>query len=202
MHAGSTALCSKVGVILIELATMTDTTEAGDPNQQAAEPAPNDRLAVFPGRMIRPVPSFVFTVPRGWVIDEAPDSLAVVRTPKEVDGFWVNALLSHDRVARAVDFKVAAKTTWDRISKSSPDAKIEMERLVRFGTNVVYLRGVELPAPKSGRQLNQLQALFFAPADEGGKTVDFFQFVCTAPEELMENFGSPFIEMIGSFRFT
>ena len=188
--------------MLLRLSLMTDTTEAGASTEQVSEPAPNDRLAVFPGRMIRPIPSFVFTVPRGWVIDEAPDALAVVRTPKEVDGFWVNGLLSTDRVARAVDFKVAAKTTWDRISKASPDAKIEMERLVRFGTNIVYLRGVELPAPKSGRLLNQLQALFFAPADEGGKTVDFFQFICTAPEELMENFGSPFIEMIGSFRFT
>lgn len=180
---------------------MADTAQAPT-TTEAAEPAPNDRLAVFPGRMIRPIPGFVFTVPRGWVLDEAPDALTVVRTPKEVDGFWVNALLSHDRVARSVDFKVAAKTTWDRIKRASPEAKVEMERLVRFGTNIVYLRGVELPAPKSGRLLNQLQALFFAPVDEGGKTVDFFQFVCTAPEELMENFGSPFIEMIGSFRFT
>jgi len=179
-----------------------DEPEQSGVAEKATAPAPNDRLAVFPGRMIRPVPSFVFTVPRGWIIDEAPDSLAVVRTPKEVDGFWVNALLSHDRVARAVDFKVAAKTTWDRISKASPDATVEMERLVRFGANIVYLRGVELPAPKSGRLLNQLQAMFFAPVDEGGKTVDFFQFICTAPEDLMENFGSPFIEMIGSFRFT
>lgn len=182
---------------------MVGITESAEPTTSpAAEPAPNDRLAVFPGRMIRPVPSFVFTVPRGWVLDEAPDALAVVRTPKEVDGFWVNALLSHDRVARAVDFKVAAKSTWNQIKRSSPDAEVEMERLVRFGTNIVYLRGVKLAAPKSGRALNQLQALFFAPVSEGGKTVDFFQFLCTAPEELMENFGSPFIEMIGSFRFT
>jgi len=110
--------------------------------------------------------------------------------------------LSHDRVARSVDFKVAAKNTWDRMVRTSPDAKIEMERLVRFGTNIVYLRGVEMSAPKSARKLNQLQAMFFAPVNEGGKTVDFFQFLCTAPEELMENFGSPFIEMIGSFRFS
>jgi len=135
---------------------MTDTVESDATNTPSADPAPNDRLAVFPGRMIRPIPGFVFTVPRGWVLDEAPDSLVVARTPKEVDGFWVNALLSHDRVARSVDFKVAAKNTWDRMLRTSPDAKIEMERLVRFGTNIVYLRGVETSAPQSGRKLNQL----------------------------------------------
>ena len=181
---------------------MTDTSVPDATTTPPADPAPNDRLAVFPGRMIRPIPGFVFTVPRGWVLDEAPDALVVARTPREVDGFWVNALLSHDRVARSVDFKVAAKNTWDRMVRTSPDAKIEMERLVRFGTNIVYLRGVEMSAPKSARKLNQLQAMFFAPVNEGGKTVDFFQFLCTAPEELMENFGSPFIEMIGSFRFS
>src|SRR5262245_9587393 len=102
------------------------------------------RVAVYPSAMIRPVPSFIFTVPAGWVLDEAPDALVVVRTAEQVDGFWVNAILSHDRVPRAVDFKQAAKATWARVQQASPDAKVTMERLARFGTNVVYLRGVEM----------------------------------------------------------
>src|SRR5262245_61676050 len=133
------------------------------------------RVAVHPSALIRPVPSFLFSVPEGWILDEAPDALVVVRTPQEVDGFWVNAILSHDRVPRSVDFKQAAQATWVRLQKSSPDAKVTMERLARFGSNVVYLRGVELEAPKSGRALAQLHALFFAPAVDEGKTVDFFQ---------------------------
>lgn len=171
----------------------------------ATLPKPADltsRLVVHPSAVIRPVPGFVFSAPEGWTIDEAPDALVVVRTPEEVDGFWINAILSHDRVARAVDYQVAAKATWDRLVATSPDAKVTMERLARFGTNVVYLRGVELSAPKSGRALAQLQALFFAPVEGEGKTVDFFQFIATAPEPLMETFGPAFLEMIGSFRFT
>jgi len=160
------------------------------------------RVAVYPSAMIRAIPGFVFSVPEGWVLDEAPDAMVVVRTPEEVDGFWINGILSHDRVPRAVDFKAAAKATWERLQRTSPDAKVTMERLARFGTNVVYLRGVELTAPKSGRALAQLQGLFFAPANEGGKTVDFFQFIATAPQPLMEQFGPAFLEMIGSFRFT
>ncbi len=159
------------------------------------------RLAVYPSAMIRPIPGFVFSVPQGWVLDEAPDALAVVRTPEEVDGFWVNAILSHDRVARAVDFKQAAQATWARMQQSSPDATVASERLARFGTNVVYLRGVDLTAPKTGRKLSQLQALFFAPVEGDGKTVDFFQFIATAPAEHMDRFGPAFVEMIGSFRF-
>jgi hypothetical protein len=171
----------------------------------ATLPKPADltsRLAIFPSATIRPVPSFVFSVPDGWTLDEAPDALVVVRTPEEVDGFWINAILSHDRVPRSVDYKVAAKATWDRLAVSSPDAKVTMERLARFGTNVVYLRGVELSAPQSNRPLAQLQALFFAPAEGEGRTVDFFQFIATAPEPLMETYGPAFLEMIGSFRFT
>jgi hypothetical protein len=160
------------------------------------------RLAVHPGQMIRPVPSFVFSVPRGWLLDEAPDALAVIRTPEEVDGFWVNAIISTDRVARAVDFEAAAKVTWARLKKTSPEATANVEKMARFGTNVVYLRGVELKAPKSGRELAQLHALFFAPAEGEGKTVDFFQIVATSPADLMERFAPAFLEIIGSFRFT
>jgi hypothetical protein len=159
------------------------------------------RLAVYPGAMLRPVPSFVFSVPRGWLLDEAADALAVIRTPEEIDGFWVNAIISHDRVPRAVDFEAAAKTTWARIKQSSPDASPTLEKMARFGTNVAYLRGVELTAPKSGRKLAQLHALFFAPAEGEGKTVDFFQIVGTSPADVMERVAPAFLEIIGSFRF-
>jgi hypothetical protein len=160
------------------------------------------RVAVYPSAMIKPVPSFIFSVPAGWVLEDAPDALVVARTAQQVDGFWVNAILSHDRVPRAVDFKQAAQATWSRLHKSSPSAKVTMERLARFGTNVVYLRGAELAAPKSGRALAQLHALFFAPAPDEGKTVDFFQLVATSPQDHMEQYGPAFVELVGSFRFT
>lgn len=160
------------------------------------------RVAVFPSALIKPVPAFIFSVPSGWVLDDAPDAMVVIRTAEQVDGFWVNAILSHDRVPRAVDFKQAAQATWARLQASSPNAKVTMERLARFGTNVVYLRGVELAAPKSGRALAQLQALFFAPAPEQGKTVDFFQLIATSPQESMDQYGPAFVELVGSFRFT
>jgi hypothetical protein len=111
----------------------------------AARPADlTARLAVYPGTQLKPVPSFVFSVPQGWVLDEAADSLAVIRTPEEVDGFWVNAIISHDRVPRAVDFEAAAKTTWVRIKQGSPDATPTLEKMARFGNNVVYLRGSQV----------------------------------------------------------
>jgi hypothetical protein len=160
------------------------------------------RVAVFPSAMIKPVPSFIFSVPSGWVLEDAPDALVVARTSEQVDGFWVNAILSHDRVPRAVDFKQAAQATWTRLQRSTPNAKITMERLARFGSNVVYLRGAELDAPKSGRSLAQLHALFFAPATDEGKTVDFFQLVATCPQDHMHSYGPSFVELVGSFRFT
>ena len=117
---------------------------------------------MFPSAIIKPVPSFMFSVPEAGCSTRAPDALAVARTPEQIDGFWVNAILSHDRVARAVDFKQAAQRR-GRGCRRLAVAKVTMERLARFGTNVVYLRGAELEAPKSGRPLAQLHALFFAP---------------------------------------
>lgn len=173
-----------------------------------AAPAPGKpaaltaRVAVYPSALIKPIPSFIFSVPAGWVLDEAPDALVVARTAEQVDGFWVNAILSHDRVPRSVDFESAAQITWQRILETTPSARVTMERLARFGDNVVYLRGVEMEAPRSGRPLAQLHALFFAPAPDEGRTVDFFQIVATSPQDAMEQYGPAFVELVGSFRFT
>jgi hypothetical protein len=186
--------------------TITTRPPAAAPRPRAAatdKPADlTARVAVYPSAIIKPIPPFIFSVPPGWVLDDAPDALVVARTSEQVDGFWVNAILSHDRVPRAVDFKQAAQATWSRLHQASPSAKVTMERLARFGSNVVYLRGAEMQAPKSGRLLAQLHALFFAPAPDEGKTVDFFQLIATSPQDRMEVFGPAFVELVGSFRFT
>lgn len=159
------------------------------------------RVVVYPSATLRPIPSFVFAVPSGWVLDEVPDALAVLRTPEQVDDFWINATISHDRVGRAVDLEKAAQATWARIQRESPSAQASMEKMARFGSNVVYLRGIELEAPQSNRPLAQLQALFFAPPVEGAKTADFFQIICTAPPAQMPAFGPVFVGVISSFQF-
>ena len=167
----------------------------------AAGAGAGPRVLVYPSATLRPVPAFLVAAPSGWVVDEAPDSLAVMRTAEQVDGFWVNATVSHDRVARSVDLAVAAKATWARVLHSSPSAKAGLERVARFGSNIVYMRGVELDAPESGRKLAQLQALFFAPPVPDAKTSDFFQVICTSPVDAMPGFGPVFVAMISSFEF-
>jgi len=159
-------------------------------------------VAVYPSRSIRPIPSFMFSVPDGWILDEGPDSLAVVRTPEAVDGFLPNAILGHDRVPRSVDLQRAAEVTWAKLVKQRPDAEVKTEKVANFDGLLVYLRGVEMPSPNDGRQLGQLHALFFAPALEVGKTTDLFQWVCTSLVDQQERVGHAFVELIASFRFT
>ncbi len=156
----------------------------------------------FPGSRIRPIPSFAFQLPEHWVLEDAPDALALIRTPKEVDGFWVNAIISHDRVGKAVDLEAAAKLTWARQQESSPDAEAKMQKVVRFDDQVVYLRGTELKAPKSGRELAQLQAITFAPSADDAQTADMFQIVGTATTDVMERAAPKFLSVISSFQFT
>jgi hypothetical protein len=160
------------------------------------------RIAVHPGAMIPGIPRFVFALPAGWVIDDAPGALCVVRQPEaDDDGFWPNAIIRHDKVARSVDFERAAKMTWAKLKRSNPSATDNGERLARFGTNVVYLRGVNLDSP-TGRPLAQMQSIFFAPVTEGGKTVDMFQIVGTSRRDhSVQATMNAFVELISSFRF-
>jgi hypothetical protein len=160
------------------------------------------RLATYPSAVMRPIPSFVFAVPRGWVVDDAPDALGVVRTPEEVDGFWPNLVLRHDKIARTLDLEKAAEATWAKVKAQAPDAEIDMQKLVKFGDLPMYLRGCTMGAPQSGRQLAQLHALFLAPVKSKVRTMDLFQFIGTVPRDQSEKAAPIFIETISSFRFT
>lgn len=158
------------------------------------------RAVTYPGTLLKAIPSFVFTPPLGWVLDEAPGALAVVRLPREVDGFWVNAILSTDRVGRTADFQSVAKATFAATERTAKDLTRIDEKLVRFGSLVMYLRAAEFTA--DARRLGQIHAIFFAPVTEGGKTVDMFQFVLTGPAGAMDGITGPFTEMLSTFRFT
>ncbi len=160
------------------------------------------RIAVHPSAMIPGIPRFVVAIPDGWVIDEAPGALCVVRQPDaDSDGFWVNAIIRHDTVARSVDFERAAKATWAKLKRTTPSAVDHGERIARFGNNIVYLRGVNLDGP-TGRPLAQVQAMFFAPVTEGGKLVDFFQIIGTSQrDESVQANMAAFLDLISSFRF-
>ncbi len=159
------------------------------------------RVATHPSNLIPGIPRFVFSVPEGWVVDEAPGALCAVRRPDDADGFWANAIIRHDSVPREVDFERAAKATWAKLKREVPDAHDVGERLMRFGARVVYTRGVEMVGP-GGRRIAQLQALFFAPVTDTGKVVDFFQVVgTTIADENTPKDMDAFIEIIASFRF-
>jgi hypothetical protein len=183
------------------VSTAVDTIPETESPTSEAQPTTGYQVVVYPSAMVRPIPPFVFAAPDGWVVDEAPDAVAVVRQAEPVDDFWINAILTHDRVATAVELPAAAQLTWSRLQRDAPSAKSVMERVANFGGNVVYLRGVELDAPRSGRKLAQLQAIFLAPKVEGAKTADLFQFVASSPIDKMDEVGKSFVAMIGTFRF-
>jgi hypothetical protein len=165
------------------------------------DPPPTATIAVHPSIMVPGIPSFLFDVPSGWVLDEAPSALCVVRKPQPEDGFWANILVRHDKVPRAVDFRRAATTTWNKLVAVYPSAVDQGERIVRFENNVVYMRGVNLD-DADGRHLAQMQALFFAPVREGGRVVDFFQIVgtCERNEDVQEHMDAV-ARLVAGFRF-
>jgi len=161
------------------------------------------RVVSQPGKMITGVPPFVFVMPKGWILDQAPGALCALRLSQEVDGFWVNALITHDKVARSVDFKSAAKVTWAKLQRSGVSNLVDRgERMMRFGNLPMYVRGCEFTPKDSDRALAQMHVQFFAPVTEGGKVVDFFQLVLTAPAGVMPTVAPAILELISTFRFT
>jgi hypothetical protein len=159
-------------------------------------------VAVYPGSTLRPVPPFIFTVPRGWVLEEAPDALALVRTPEPVLDFWVNAVISTSRIGRAVDLRRAAALALARQQRRAPGLEVVEEKLGRFGDRITFLRAVQLPVPDRDHLLAQVQALFFPPVDDTGNVVDLFQIVGTCPREAFGTFAPIFVKLIESFRFS
>lgn len=177
----------------------SDTVPEMPDSSQAQETS--SRIVQYPSAEVPGVPRFVFSLPGQWEIDEAPSALCVVRRPTDDDGFWVNAIIRHDKLPRAVDFERAAKVTWAKLKRTNPEATSNGERLMRCGDNVVYVRGVDLAAP-DGKPLAQMQAMFFAPVTEGGVVVDFFQIIGTSRRDnsVGDNMKA-FAEIIASFRF-
>lgn len=159
-------------------------------------------LAVFPGDVLRPVPTFKFDVPDGFEIGEAPGALAVAKWSEPVDGFTVNLVVSYDRVARGVNLEHAAATTLAQLRNQVPDVAVHQQKIGKFGTRATFLRAIELQIPKSDTVVGQVHALFFAPLLEATQTVDLFHMVGTCPKQVADKFGPLFIKMIASFQFT
>jgi hypothetical protein len=159
--------------------------------------------AVYPSSTLRPVPSFVFEVPAGFELDEGPGALAVARVPEAVDGFWVNLIVSHDRVQRGMGLKTAAKNTFGLLARQCPGLALSEQRTGRFGDRLTFLAVANFAAPRTKRPLSQVHAIFFAaPEEEATKTADLFHIVGTCPAELVKKYGPAFVQVISSFQFT
>ena len=160
---------------------------------------PTDAVVVYPSATLRPVPSFTIAVPQGWVVDEAPDAIGVLRTPEEVDGFWVNLLITADRIDRRLKLAHAASISLEQILAQSPDAKVLHDRLATDAGMSTYLRIMELTSP-AGTPLVQVQGLVAAPAEDGAKTRDLFQLMGTCPAGRVKQFGPVLVRAIASFK--
>ena len=180
-------------------ATATTTTHE-DPNKPARL---TERVVAFPSAQIRPIPSFIFSAPAGWVVDESPNALGQVRVAEPIDDFWPNVLITHTRMGREFDLEQAAAITWETIKAdtSLASADVKSEQVVKFGELLMYVRTAEL-TPTDGDPVAEVHALCFAPVEGDGQTADFFQLICSSTVEHGDQVLPAFLEIIGSFKFT
>lgn len=162
-------------------------------------------LAEFPGPVLRAVPSFRFEIPEGFVLEEAPGSLAVLRATEETAGFTANLLVNHDRIVASATLRDAAVITRIQLTKAFAQVEVTDERIAEFPGRPTYLRAAKLRPADSDLVLHQVHAICRAPApDRPVQTRDLFHLVgtCNAlPEEDAERRGRAFIDVIRTFTF-
>jgi len=163
-------------------------------------PPPTATVVAYPSKLLPGIPAFVFAVPPGWALDEASGALAVIRPLAEVNGFWINAILSHAKVARSVGFREVSTTTWKRLLDRLPDATVITQKFIEINGQPMFLRSSEMTS-EAGRAISQLHAIFFGPAHGEGKVIDVFQIVCTVPRENADDYGATMFDFIRSFKF-
>jgi hypothetical protein len=163
---------------------------------------PTDAVAVFPSAALRPVPSFTIGIPSGWRIDEAPDALGVLRVPEMIDGFWVNLLITTERVDHRAKLGHVASVALEQLKRQHPEVVVKADRVAEIDGRVMSIRVLELTAPDSGRELTIVQGLTAAPRAEGATTRDLFQLTGTCARADANRFGPVFVDTISSFRLT
>jgi hypothetical protein len=157
--------------------------------------------ALYPSRLLLPVPAFTFEVPDGWAVQEFPQALALVAPPEPVDRFHVNALITTRRVSMNANLARIAQVALARQRRRHPDLRVESEKVGRFGQRPTYLRALALTAGEPARRVAQVQAFFFAPAVEGRTVTDLFTIFGTCPDEHARDIVPGFLQIIASFDF-
>jgi hypothetical protein len=158
------------------------------------------RLAISPSAALPPPPSFVFEVPDGWLVEDAPSVLAVARSTTKVADYWPNLVVTSDRVPGGVSLRDASIATFVRFKEQHPEHEVRVERLGNLGGRMTYLRALDITV--EGRPLTQIHALFFAPRREEVRTADLFQLVGTCPTSTIGTIGVQILHIVSSFRFT
>ena len=179
-------------------------TEQATTINRADKPADlTARVAVFPSAMIKPVPPFIFSVPDGWVLDDAPDALVVARTAEPVDGFWVNAILSHDRVPRAVDFKQAAQATWAQAAEvvAVREGHDGAPRALRHATSCTCAASSSRRPSRVARSRSCTRCSSRRRRTRARPSTSSSSSR-RAHKTHMDAYGPAFVELVGSFRFT
>jgi hypothetical protein len=158
------------------------------------------QAAVYPSAELPAIPAFAFAVPNGWTVEASPDALAVARTAEAVNGQWISALVTADRVPPQLKLADAAAISLSRIKERAKDVEVMTERSADFDGRATYVRGLSFTG-SDGQKVGQLHALFFAPAADGDKVRHLFQIIGTCPASTMDDHGPRFLEVIRSFRF-
>jgi hypothetical protein len=161
---------------------------------------PTEGVAVYPSAALRPIPSFTIAVPDGWEIDEAPDTIGVLRIPQAIDGFWVNLVIASDRIDHRIKLAHAASVTLEKLRAQCADLQVIHDHVADFGGRLMSIRVIELTAPTTGRALAQVQGMTIAERAEGAKTRDLFHLTGTCAREDVDRFGPVFVATISSFR--
>jgi hypothetical protein len=149
----------------------------------------------YPGPAFRPVPSFTFDIPPGWVVDEFPDALCILGTPADSAEPWSNVFIKYSRVLPTTALEDVAIESWEDLKNAFPDAEVEEEHVIGF-EQFAYVR--ESTLTLLDESVTRVDAYFFGPAVDNA-TVDLFHVIGTHPVQAGDERTLVYMKMLRSF---
>lgn len=116
----------------------------------------------FPRSSFLAPPAFSFVCPDGWEAGEAPGALVSLR-PVDADD-QVSARVEWVRVAAAATLRDIADASFARVARAHPDVEVAVQKLVRFGTRTVFVRGLSTLEGSPARRVARFHGVMFAGA--------------------------------------
>lgn len=155
---------------------------------------------VYPSPQALSMPGFSITIPDGWLVDEAPDSLLVVAEPERSE-FRANLTIAVSRVSSGTSLEEVLAEARLLLTSQYPDLVIIWDKTTEISGQPATISMASLQPRGIAFPIAQLQVLFYAPSGSGRLTRDLFRIYGSCRAIDADSYAGVFGEILASLQF-